>query len=63
MNTCNIDDHRVNVRLPLDLYDDLKRLAKEGGWDVSKQIRFELLSLRGLSSGPSLPGRKPRRVA
>src|SRR5215831_11219554 len=35
---CAMRDHRVNVRLPVWLYDDLKRCAEAWDGDVSKQI-------------------------
>jgi len=58
-------DHRVNVRLPVWLYDDLKRCAEAWDGDVSKQIRYELAERRGKLLAPSMPRppTKPRRVA
>jgi hypothetical protein len=52
------DDHRVNVRLPKWMYDDIARLAEQSGWDVSKQIRFELAHLRGKAQMPTLPDKR-----
>jgi hypothetical protein len=57
------DEHRVNVRLPKWLHEELVQSAVTSGWDVSKQIRFELASLRGKAQAPTLPNAKARRVA
>lgn len=55
---------RINVRLPEWLHDDLVKCAQASGWDVSKQIRFELSTLRGKANSPILPTpEKPRRAA
>ena len=50
-------DHRISVGLPEWLYEDLRKLAQEAGpsWDVSKQVRFELLAHRGQAIRPTLP--------
>ncbi len=52
-------DHQVALRLPRWLYEDIVKCAKQSGWDVSKQIRFELSSLRGKAPVPYLPKRTP----
>lgn len=48
-------DHRISVGLPAELFEDLQRLAEAGKWDISKQVRYELLYLRGWAGNPQLP--------
>jgi hypothetical protein len=49
-------DRRVNVRLSIDLYEAIARQAAENGFDISKEIRWELESIRGMVKMPSMPG-------
>lgn len=46
---------RLTVRLPHDWMVSIEKAAEESGWDVSDQVRFELMHLRGLWKGPCLP--------
>jgi hypothetical protein len=48
-------DVRIAVRLPRWLHEDLEKCAEWSGWDLSKQIRFELASIKGKALMPYLP--------
>ena len=45
----------INVRIPVELKQKIEEDAQASGWGVSDQIRFELMYLRGLWTGPRLP--------
>jgi hypothetical protein len=49
------DDVRIALRIPRWLHEDIETCAVKSGWDLSKQIRYELASLRGKASIPFLP--------
>ena len=46
---------QVGVRMQRWLKDEIAEDAKKSGWDFSKQIRNELLSLRGKEQKLYLP--------
>jgi hypothetical protein len=68
MTVQETEDVRVAVRFPRWLYEDIEKCAELSGWDVSKQIRWELLKNRGKAPMPHFPqspssDRAPRKGA
>lgn len=51
------EDVRIAVRLPRWLYDDVQKCAERSGWDLSKQVRHELATIRGKGLTPYFPAR------
>jgi hypothetical protein len=49
------EDVRIALRLPRWLHEDLEQCAARSCWDLSKQIRYELASIRGRAPIPYLP--------
>lgn len=47
-------EERLNVRIPHELMAAVKEAAEKSGWGVSDQIRYELLTIRGMWK-PYLP--------
>jgi len=47
---------RLAIRVQPDLYNAIAEAAEKSGWDVSDQVRFELMQIRGMWKGPMMPG-------
>jgi len=52
---------RLAVRVQPALYKSIAEAAERSGWDVSDQVRFELMQLRGMTNGPQLPAHEPHK--
>ena len=52
---------RLAVRIQPELFEAIAADAQRSGWDISDQVRFELMQLRGMCSGPKLPGHGPSK--
>ena len=50
-------EERINVRIPVELKQELQKDAEISGWGISDQVRFELMYARGKWKGPHLPSR------
>lgn len=46
---------RLAIRVQPELYDAIAEAAERSGWDVSDQVRFELMQIRGMWKGPMMP--------
>lgn len=46
---------RLAIRVQPELYDAIAQAAEQSGWDVSDQVRFELMQIRGMWKGPMMP--------
>ncbi len=46
---------RLAIRVQPELYDAIAEAAERSGWDVSDQVRFELMQVRGMWKGPMMP--------
>lgn len=53
--THDAEDVRIALRIPRWLHEDVERCAGLSGWDLSKQIRYELAHLRGKAHQPCMP--------
>lgn len=54
---------RLAVRVQPELYDSIAEAAQKSGWEVSDQVRFELMQLRGMWKGPHLPNADKRKAS
>lgn len=63
MATYTRKDHRINVGLPQWLYEVLqkrveaKRETMGGSWDISKEVRLNLVEANGATRKAALPQR------
>lgn len=55
MSTKQLKTERLTVRVPADLMSSIEKAAAESGWEVSDQVRFELMKIRGMWKGPMMP--------
>ena len=46
---------RLAIRVQPDLYNAIAEAAEKSGGDVSDQVRFELMQIRGMWKGPMMP--------
>lgn len=55
MSAKQLKTERLTVRVPQDLMSSIEKAAEESGWEVSDQVRFELMQIRGMWKGPVMP--------
>lgn len=55
MSTKQLKSERLTVRVPPELMSSIEKAAAESGWEVSDQVRFELMKIRGMWKGPTMP--------
>lgn len=62
MSAKQLKTERLTVRVPPELMSSIEKAAAESGWEVSDQVRFELMQIRGMWKGPVMPdGDSPKR--